>query len=173
MNQFRAYWYVSIRQGFDFVVSRILIALMIMLVVDVCWQVISRYVFNSPSAYTDELARYLLIWIGLLGAAYALGQRLHLAIDLFLGGRPPRTQRLIRRSIHALIFLFSAGVLIYGGSSLVVLTYSLGQTSSALGINLGTIYLALPLSGVLTCIYASLNFAQPLVKTFEPYQINT
>ena len=45
------------------------------LVFTVAWQVISRYVFNSPSIFTDELARFLLMWIGMLGATYALEQR--------------------------------------------------------------------------------------------------
>jgi hypothetical protein len=55
----------------DAVLSRVLILLMFLLVVSVLWQVISRYVFSSPSSWTEELARFLLIWISLLGAAYA------------------------------------------------------------------------------------------------------
>ena len=47
-----------------------LIFLMAFLVVDVLWQVLSRYILVSPSSVTDELAGYLLIWVGLLGAAY-------------------------------------------------------------------------------------------------------
>ena len=45
-----------------------LIFLMAFLVVDVLWQVLSRYILVSPSSVTDELAGYLLIWVGLLGA---------------------------------------------------------------------------------------------------------
>ena len=48
-----------------------LIFLMAFLVVDVLWQVLSRYILVSPSSVTDELAGYLLIWVGLLGAALA------------------------------------------------------------------------------------------------------
>ena len=61
-----------------------LIFLMAFLVVDVLWQVLSRYILVSPSSVTDELAGYLLIWVGLLGAAYVSGKNEHLAIDLLL-----------------------------------------------------------------------------------------
>lgn len=60
-----------------------LIFLMAFLVVDVLWQVLSRYILVSPSSVTDELAGYLLIWVGLLGAAYVSGKNEHLAIDLY------------------------------------------------------------------------------------------
>ena len=60
-----------------------LIFLMAFLVVDVLWQVLSRYILVSPSSVTDELAGYLLIWVGLLGAAYVSGKNEHLAIYCF------------------------------------------------------------------------------------------
>ena len=70
-------------------------------VANVLWQVYHALRARaSPSGFTDELARYLLIWLGLLGAAYAVGQRMHLAIDLLpraLDARP-RAQRRARQS---------------------------------------------------------------------------
>jgi TRAP-type C4-dicarboxylate transport system permease small subunit len=56
---------------------------MIMMVLNVAWQVLTRFVLQNPSSYTEELARYLLIWLGLLGAGYCVGQRSHLAIDIY------------------------------------------------------------------------------------------
>ncbi|MGJ8675406.1 MAG: TRAP transporter small permease, partial [Pseudoalteromonas sp.] len=52
-------------------IERILIMAMVAIVAVVCWQVFSRFIMRSPSSYTEELARFLLIWIGVLGAAYA------------------------------------------------------------------------------------------------------
>lgn len=60
------------------------VALSSVLVVCVVWQVISRYVLGSPSIVTDELARFLFMWVGLIGAAYATGLKRHLAIDLLV-----------------------------------------------------------------------------------------
>lgn len=74
---------LRIRKKIDVVLKWTLIALMAFSVLNVLWQVFTRFVLHHPASYTEELARYLLIWIGLLGAAYAAGNKLHLAIDLF------------------------------------------------------------------------------------------
>lgn len=160
------------RRVLDKILAAFLLVLMVRLVVDVSWQVASRYILKEPSSFTDELARFLLIWLGMIGAAYGLGQRVHLAIDLVMVNKTHRFQRRLRRFIHLLIFLFSVSVLIYGGGGLVKITFVLEQTSSALGLSLGWVYLAIPLSGVLTCIYAVLNFINPQIKYFEPSKVN-
>jgi TRAP-type C4-dicarboxylate transport system permease small subunit len=125
----------------------VLAALMGVAVVNVLWQVFTRFVLADPSSFTDELARYLLIWIGLLGASYAAGRQMHLAIDLL----PTKLTGLL---IEACIFLFALSVLVIGGIHLVVLTLMLGQTSAALHVPLGYVYLALPLSGLLMMFYS-------------------
>jgi len=131
-----------------------LVLLMSVAVANVLWQVFTRFVLANPSSFTDELARYLLIWIGLLGASYAAGMHLHLAIDLLptkLTGRP---QFYVGIAIEACIFLFALSVLVVGGTHLVALTLTLGQTSAALHVPLGYVYLALPLSGLLMMFYS-------------------
>ena len=71
-----------IKLAVDRTIAAFSVAVMIALVVCVVWQVFSRYVLNQPSTLTDELARFLMIWVGLLGAAYTVGAQRHLAIDL-------------------------------------------------------------------------------------------
>ena len=82
-----------------------LVILMSVLVIDVLWQVFSRYLLSSPSSFTDELAGFLLIWVGLLGAAYVAGRKEHLAIDILIQKSPPERQRKLQYLIHSLIFL--------------------------------------------------------------------
>lgn len=132
----------------------LLVFLMAFLVVDVLWQVLSRYILVSPSSVTDELAGYLLIWVGLLGAAYVAGKNEHLAIDLLLQRIRPSLCRPLRMFILGVIFLFAVFVLVIGGGWLVYTRFYLGVTSASLEINLGYVYLALPLSGLLTAYYA-------------------
>jgi TRAP-type C4-dicarboxylate transport system permease small subunit len=127
----------------------VLIALMTLLVVNVLWQVFSRYALNSPSRFTDELARYMMIWIGLLGAAYVSGERGHIAIDLFSKNKSPEAQKNIRSLISMLIIAFALTVLIIGGSWLVYTRFILEVTSAALKVPMALVYLALPLSGIL------------------------
>ena len=75
----------EIKKGVIFLVSYMVsIVLMSVMVIDVSWQVASRFVFRAPSSFTEELAGFLLIWIGLLGAAYGFPTRAHLGIDLLV-----------------------------------------------------------------------------------------
>lgn len=132
------------------------VVLMAAAVVNVLWQIFTRFILNDPSSFTDELARFLLIWIGLLGGAYAAGQRLHLAIDLFSHKLDPRGRLRHTLIVEVLIFVFALLVLGVGGVQLVRITLLLGQTSAALQVPLGYIYLALPVSGLLMMSYAAL-----------------
>ena len=147
---------LAIKATVDRVLSWMLVLLMSLLVIDVLWQVFSRYVLNDPSSSTEELARFLLIWVGLLGASYAAGQRMHLAVDLL----PEKVQG--RRKSYLTIFItgctivFALAVMVYGGARLVAITLFLGQTAAALQMPLGYVYLILPLSGLLIAFYAAL-----------------
>jgi TRAP-type C4-dicarboxylate transport system permease small subunit len=144
---------MTIRQTIDKVLEWFLVLLMSVLVVDVLWQVTSRYVMNSPSSYTDELAGYLLIWVGLLGAAYVAGKREHLAIDLLIQRSSPERRRKLEMIISVVIVIFAITVMIIGGSWLVYTRFYLSVKSSAIGLPLGIVYLVLPISGVLITYY--------------------
>ena len=142
------------RQKIDYLIERLLILLMSILVLDVLWQVFSRYVLNAPSSFTDEMAGFLLIWVGLLGAAYVSGKNEHLAIDYFAKKASLTKQKYIQYSIQIAIILFAVSTLIIGGSWLVYTRFYLSVKSSSLGIPLGYVYSILPLSGVLILYYA-------------------
>ncbi len=132
----------------------VLITLMSVLVLDVLWQVFSRYVMNSPSSFTDEMAGFLLIWVGLLGAAYVSGKKEHLAIDILLQKSTVAKRRKLNILIDVLIIAFSAFVLIIGGIWLVYTRFALDVKSAALNIELGYVYLILPISGFLIIYYS-------------------
>lgn len=126
-----------------------LVFLMSILVLDVLWQVFSRYVLNAPSSYTDELAGFLLIWVGVLGAAYVAANREHLAIDLLLQRSSPGRKYKLEILIAVCIIIFSVTVLIIGGSWLAYTRFYLSVQSAAIGLPLGFVYLVLPISGIL------------------------
>ena len=142
----------------DQALGRLLALAMAVAVATVLWQVASRYLVGEPSSFTDELVRFLLIWIGLLGGSYACGQKMHLAIDLL----PRRLEGAAKEKLaivtHLTVAAFAVAVMGFGGVSLVHLTLSLGQTSAALGIPIGWLYTVLPISGLFITAY-SLVFA--------------
>jgi len=130
-----------------------LVFLMTVLVLDVLWQVFSRYLLSSPSSFTDELAGFLLIWVGLLGAAYVAGRKEHLAIDILIQRSPPARQRRLLYLIHSLIFLFALSVMVTGGLYLMYTRFVLQVKSAALQLPLGYVYIVLPISGSIIMYY--------------------
>lgn len=138
----------------DEILAWILIILMGVLVIDVTWQVLTRFLLGSASSFTEEVARFLLIWIGLLGAAYAYRKDLHLAFDYFSMKIQGRKKKWLGIFIHSLVGIFSFLVLVIGGGYLVNLTWELNQVSAALQIRLAYVYSVLPLSGVLILLYS-------------------
>ena len=153
---------LKLKTTIDRALGWVLVVLMSLLVVDVLWQVFSRYVLNSPSSFTEELARFLLIWVGLLGASYAAGQRMHLAVDILPNRLEGKSRHYLGLFILACTVLFAMTVMVYGGIRLVWVTLFLGQTAAALQMPLGYIYLVLPLSGLLIAFYAVLHMTDEL-----------
>lgn len=144
---------MKVRDTIDKVLGTLLIILMVALVMDVVWQVAARYLVKSPSSFTDELARFLLMWVGLMGAAYALGKKRHLALDLLPQKLKGQKKKNLLILINVLVILFAFTVLVVGGIRLVFITLTLDQISAALGVPLGYVYLSLPLSGLFMIYY--------------------
>lgn len=146
--------------------ERILALLMTLLVLDVIWQVVTRFLLNNPSSFTDELARYLLIWLGLLGAALVSGHKIHLAIDLLsIRIHNPRIKKYLTIFIESVVTVASLSIMVWGGSKLVYTIWSLGQTSTALQIPLSIVYSIIPLSGLLITYFSIEDIVSQTIKS--------
>jgi TRAP-type C4-dicarboxylate transport system permease small subunit len=154
----------NIKIKVDFVLKWILVFIMGAMTVNVLWQVFTRFILQSPSSYTEELARYMLIWIGILGASYVAGQKMHLAIDLLSTKLNKVNKSYLEIIIQICIFLFSLFVMVVGGVRLVQITLTLNQISAALQIPLGYVYTVVPISGALMMFY-SFTFIMEELKT--------
>lgn len=148
---------MKLRKSVDSFLYYLLAILMAAMVLNVLWQVASRYLVGSPSNFTDELSRYLLIWVGILGAAYVAGKKLHLAIDILPEKLEGKKERNLNIFINILVGLFAFFVMVWGGINLVYITLKLGQTSAALNIPLGYVYIVVPLSGLFIIYYSIVN----------------
>jgi len=157
---------MTLRQHVDKILEKFVAAIMAILVIDVLWQVISRYVLSSPSSFTDELAGFLLIWVGLFGSAYVAGRKEHLAIDLLLQRSGPEREKILEIFISICIVLFSLVVLVIGGTWLVYTRFALEVKSAALQIPLGYVYIVLPVSGMLI-VYFTLDNLMQYLKTHK------
>jgi TRAP-type C4-dicarboxylate transport system permease small subunit len=127
---------------------------MLAMTLTVIWQVFTRFVLRDPSSWTEEMSIFLLIWIGLLGSAVALRRKAHLGIDILVLRFPERWARLAAIFVFLCVIFFSLGVLFIGGIRLVTVILMNNQISPAMGIKMGYIYLALPISGFFITMYA-------------------
>ena len=144
---------MALRKNIDSILSKLLIVIMGIMVVNVLWQVFTRFIMGTPSSFTDELARYLMIWLGILGAAYVSGKNMHVAIDVLPQRAKEKTQKKLKLIVYLIIIVFALFAMVMGGSRLVYLTYVLDQQSPALQIPLALVYLVIPLSGLLIIYY--------------------
>lgn len=158
---------VSVRRAVDRSLETALILIMAASVLNVLWQVFTRFILRNPSSFTEELARYLLIWVGLLGASYASGKKMHLAITVVLEGLKGKMRLGAELIIQACVFAFSLLVMVVGGFRLAAMTFTLKQISAALRIPLGYVYLVIPLSGLLIMFYAAAAVLETLQKGRE------
>lgn len=137
----------------DKLLERTVLLVLGIMLISVIWQVFSRYILKSPSTLTDEISSFSLIWFGLLGAAYASGKQLHLAIDLLPEKLVKRKGYFFNSVVNLSVICFAFLVMVVGGIRLVQLSFQFEQTSATLEIPLGFIYMVVPLSGFIICYY--------------------
>lgn len=132
----------------------IAISVFTLLVLDVLWGVASRYLLGSQARWSEELARLLMVWLAMLGAALAYLQQKHLGVDVLIRQLHPDAQRVAQVFVHGVVLLFAATLLCYGGGQLVTQRFASGQLLPALGISKAWFYLAIPISGLLICLFS-------------------
>lgn len=146
-----------IKSRIDLFLEWVLAILLGAMVLDVFWGVITRYILDSQSSWTDELARFLLIWLSILGAAYASGKKLHIAIDLLPKYLNDRNKKILDIITTSIVLLFAVAVFLIGGLRYVYISFTLGQTSPALKLPIGFVYIVMPIAGLFVSYYKILD----------------
>ncbi|WP_375749531.1 TRAP transporter small permease [Vibrio sp. HN007] len=157
-------WAEKVKKVIDWCVERACIAIMALLTVLVTYQVVTRYVFDSPSAVSEVLSRYLFVWLVLIGGAYVFGLREHMAITYVRDKFSSKTGVIVDIAVEWAIAFFAYIVMWQGGYKASV--RQMWQQDSALEIPMGIIYSALPIAAVLILIYFVIN----QVKLINKYQ---
>ena len=154
----------ALKKGLDTLLETLTAFSMAVLVIDVTWQVITRFILKNPSNWTEELATFLMIWVGLLGAAVALNRGAHLGIDYFVGKLAVKKRLFTELFVFACTAAFSISVLLLGGLRLVSITFMQGQISPALKIPMGYVYLSVPIAGFFIALYSIEFFIETVIK---------
>jgi len=125
------------------------------MVVLTTYQVITRYVFNAPSTWSEELVGYLFAWSTMFGAAIVSGERGHMNIPILVDKFNPPMRKALHIFAEVIALLFSASILVLGGFQ--VSSLAMGQMTSSLGVAIGVFYWVMPLCGILMVVYSALN----------------
>lgn len=155
---------LKLKKWMSAALETVLIVAVGLLVLDVVWGVFTRYVMGEQAKWSEELARFLLIWVALLGGAVAFGTKGHLGVDYFVGKFHPDARRLMAVVVHMVVLFFAGSVFLYGGSRIVADALAMEQMTPALGWKMGHVYLALPIAGVFMVLFTIENLVETLVK---------
>ena len=152
--------FVKMKKGMNFLLSRIAALLLSAMTLLVLYQVFTRYVLNSPAAFTEEIVRYLLIWTGFIGAAYAFSTRQHMALVIVRDKLSPEKKKILMTAIDTLILVFALFVIIIGGTKLAL--SAVKEYSALLGISRGLVYAMAPVAGIFIVVAQVINIYEDL-----------
>lgn len=130
--------------------DKLLITLFLAMVVAIVWQVIARYFFASPTIWSEELARFLVVWVTMLGSAYVLEHGGHVAVTVFVDMMPEPWQRFFSW-LRDLVIIAMAGGLTYYGYGFAV--SGARRTSTGLGLQMSYAYAAIPIGAALIAFF--------------------
>ena len=151
----------------DKVLATACVVLFALLVVVVVWQVFTRQVLHNPAAWTEEVSRYVFVWLGLFATALVFSERGHIAVDFVARKLPLGVQKANRVLIQVLITSFALIVLVYGGWRAGQGAWN--QSLQALPFTLGQMYIVMPITGILIAIYAVNNIIDVLSGAVPPF----
>ena len=154
----------KIRKGLNAVVSTICVILFAVMVIVGTYQIVTRFIFNSPSTVSEELLTYTFAWMAMFSSAYVFGKRDHMSMTFVVDKLPKAQRRILEIVIELLVIAFAVIVLIYGGFTIMGLTMT--QKTASLGVMMGVIYAVVPICGILIAIYGVLNLVD-LCKGYE------
>jgi TRAP-type C4-dicarboxylate transport system permease small subunit len=146
-------------------IQLVIILMFAVLIATVFYQVVGRYLFNAPPSWSEELARFLQVWIALLASALCIHQGMHLGVDYLLYAVPPRGRAALEVLVHVLVSGFLLLLLVQG---IKILDVAAAQTSPAMGINMWYAYLAVPVGAALMLLESVLKLGQSMRAAWRP-----
>ncbi len=133
--------------------AAVLILLVAVMTGVVFLQVVYRYVLAQPLHWSEELARYLFVWLSILGAALGLQKRGHFGLDIIFRMLPKQTKRYMGFLIHLLLGAVVVVILVQG---VTLVQKTALQESPAMGISMGWAYACLPVGAALMAIHLTI-----------------
>lgn len=146
----------AIRNGVVKVLETILIVFVIGLTLAVLWGVFTRFCMGHQASFTDELARILLVWVSMIGAALAFGLKAHLGVDFFINKLLPNARKALNVIVQLVTIILTVVIFLVGGVSLALA--QMGQQLPTMPwLSRGMVYAAIPVAGVFILMFTLEN----------------
>ena len=146
-------------------VERLCVLLLVVLVLDVWLGVLVRYVVPLPLTFTEELARYLMIWMALLAVSSAIVHRQHIGVEFIFMRLPASARRWLAVSFDLIGFVFFAALFWYG---LGFVDRGMGRVTMIYGMPLGYAVASVPAAALLACIQLLLSGIHDFCTSHAP-----
>lgn len=130
--------------------DKLLVALFLIMVAAIVWQVIARYFFAAPTIWSEELARFLVVWVTMLGSAYVLEHGGHVAVTIFVDIMPESWQRFFEWVRDTCTICIAGGLAYYGYGFAIS---GARRTSTGLGLQMSYAYAAIPIGAALIAFF--------------------
>lgn len=147
----------------------LLIILTSLLILDVFAQVVFRYVLAKSLDWSEEVARYMIVYITFLGSAQLIGEKGHIAVDFVLQKFPLKTQKYVHLLI-TLLMLSACMILLVFGAKFAYLSRT-GFTT-ATQISFVWIYMVLPIMGFISSFYLVTDIFNQ-IRRWKEQEVNT
>ena len=122
-----------------------------------------RYVMQNPFQWTEELARYLMIWMVFIGINIALRKEEHIKIPLLAERVPPFAAKVMGYTVDLMVAYFLIILLKQG----YLMTINTGMTASTMHFSMHWIFMAVPMAAFLTLIQLLLNLISKIASDFS------
>lgn len=145
----------AIKNVFDKILEILGTASLAIMTILVVYQVVTRYVFNKPSGFSEITAQYLFVWMIMFGSAYVYGSKEHLTIDILKDRFSPVVYMIVEIFTNICLFAFIYIVCVHGGWK-----YTIGQKiqiDPTIHISMAVLYASVPFTGIITLFYAIYN----------------
>ncbi len=138
-----------------------LIFLLVAMTLTVFSQVIARYIFEAPLSWSEELARFILIWLSMLSAAYAFKTKSHFALTILVSKLPDNHQKITSFCINIIVSIFFLIICYYS----VIFVHSVnGHIAPALQISMQIPYSSIIVASGLISIFSLLSAVKTILK---------
>ena len=142
---------MAVSKFFDNIEEYFCVWTMAIMTVIVFIQVVMRYVFSNSLSWSEELARFIFLWLSWIGASYAVKERSHFRVEMFANMIKEKSRIYFEYMILIVWFAFSF-FLAWQGTMLLIFLQETGQESAAMQIPMTWPYASVPIGCVLMCL---------------------